>query len=61
MIATINQSLNILIEDDGVNVRKALSICIEAEGHKVIVMSNFQDALAKASQGSFEFAFVHMR
>ena len=54
-------SLNILIVDDEVNIRKTLSICLETEGHKVISVSNFQDALAEASRRSFELAFVDLR
>jgi len=37
------------------------SVCLETEGHKVIAVSNFQDVLAEASRGSFEFAFVDLR
>ena len=58
---TISQSLNILIVDDEVNIRKTLSVCLETEGHKVIAVSNFQDALAEASRRSFEVAFVDLR
>ncbi len=47
--------------DDEVNIRKTLSICLETEGHKVIAVSNFQDALAEASRRSFELAFVDLR
>jgi NtrC-family two-component system response regulator AlgB len=54
MTQTINQSLNILIVDDEVNIRKTLSVCLETEGHKVVAVSNFQDALAEASRRSFE-------
>ncbi|HVP77720.1 MAG TPA: sigma-54 dependent transcriptional regulator [Thermodesulfobacteriota bacterium] len=61
MTPTINQSLNILIIDDEVNIRKTLSVCLETEGHKVIAVSNFQDALAEASRKSFELAFVDLR
>ena len=61
MIETISQSLNILIVDDEVNIRKALSVCLETEGHKVIAVSNFQDALAEASRRSFEIAFMDLR
>ena len=61
MTATIGQSLNILIVDDEVNIRKTLSVCLETEGHKVIAVSNFQDALAEASRRSFELAFVDLR
>jgi two-component system, NtrC family, response regulator AlgB len=61
MTATIGQSFNILIVDDEVNIRKTLSVCLEIEGHKVIAVSNFQDALAEASRRSFELAFVDLR
>jgi two-component system, NtrC family, response regulator AlgB len=54
-------SLNILIVDDEVNIRKTLSVCLETEGHKIIAVSNFQDALAEASRRSFELAFVDLR
>ncbi len=33
----------------------------ETEGHRVIGVSNFQDALAEASRRSFEIAFVDLR
>jgi DNA-binding response OmpR family regulator len=52
MIETISQSLNILIVDDEVNIRKTLSVCLETEGYKVIAVSNFQDALAEASRSN---------
>jgi DNA-binding NtrC family response regulator len=61
MTPTISQSLNILIVDDKVNIRKTLSVCLETEGHKVIAVSNFQDALAEASRRSFEIAFMGLR
>ena len=54
-------SLNILIVDDEVNIRKTLSVCLETEGHKVIAVSNFKDALAEAARRSFELAFVDLR
>jgi two-component system, NtrC family, response regulator AlgB len=53
--------LNILLVDDEVNIRKTLSVCLETEGHKVIAVSNFQDALTEASRKSFELAFVDLR
>lgn len=58
---TFNYSLNILVVDDEVNIRKTLSLCLETEGHKVISVSNFQDALTEASRRSFELAFVDLR
>ncbi len=45
MTPTINQSLNILIVDDEINIRKTLSVCLETKGHRVLAVSNFQDAL----------------
>jgi NtrC-family two-component system response regulator AlgB len=52
---------HILVVDDEANIRKTLSVCLETEGHKVIAVSNFQDALAEASRRSFELAFVDLR
>jgi NtrC-family two-component system response regulator AlgB len=54
-------SLNILIVDDEINIRKTLTACLETEGHKVIAVSNAPDALAEASRRSFELAFVDLR
>jgi two-component system, NtrC family, response regulator AlgB len=58
---TAHPSLNILVVDDELNIRKTLSVCLETEGHRVIAVSNFQDALAEASRRSFELAFVDLR
>ena len=52
MTPTINESLNILIVDDEVNIRKTLSVCLETEGHKGIAVSNFEDALAEAARAT---------
>jgi NtrC-family two-component system response regulator AlgB len=57
----MNDSLNILVVDDEINIRKTLSVCLETEGHQVVAVSNFQDALAEASRKSFELAFVDLR
>ncbi len=56
-----NVSLNILIVDDEINIRKTLSLCLEAEGHKIIAVSNYQDALTEVSARSFDIAFVDLR
>jgi NtrC-family two-component system response regulator AlgB len=56
-----NASLNILVVDDEVNIRKTLTICLETEGYRVIAVSNFQDAAAEASRRSFDLAFVDLR
>jgi two-component system, NtrC family, response regulator AlgB len=54
-------SLNILVVDDEVNIRKTLSVCLETEGYKVIAVSNYKDALTEAAHRSFELAFVDLR
>jgi len=54
-------SLNILVIDDEVNIRKTLSLCLEASGHTVAAVSNFDDAVAEASSRSFDLAFVDLR
>jgi NtrC-family two-component system response regulator AlgB len=53
--------LNILVVDDEANIRKTISICLETEGHKVIAISNFHDAVVEATQRFFELAFVDLR
>ena len=59
--ATTAQILNILVVDDEANIRRTLSICLESEGHQVVAVSNFQDALSEAAQKSFDVAFVDLR
>jgi len=53
--------LNILVVDDEINIRKTLAVCLETEGHTVVAVSNFEDAVAEASRRSFELAFVDLR
>jgi len=57
----MSHSLQILVVDDEANIRRTLSVCLETEGHKLIAVSNFQDALAEASRRSFDLAFVDLR
>ena len=47
--------LNILVVDDEINIRKTLSMCLETDGHRVVAVSNYQDAVAEASRRSFEY------
>jgi two-component system, NtrC family, response regulator AlgB len=58
---TARESLNILVVDDELNIRKTLSICLGTEGHSVVAVSNAQDAAAEASRRSFALAFVDLR
>ncbi|MEW6721600.1 MAG: sigma-54 dependent transcriptional regulator [Thermodesulfobacteriota bacterium] len=53
--------LSILVVDDEGNIRKTLSICLEADGHRVSAVSNFNDAVAEASRKTFHLAFVDLR
>jgi len=54
-------SLNILVVDDEVNIRKALSYCLAAEGYTVIAVSNSTDALDEVKRRSFDLAFVDLK
>ncbi|MGZ8459652.1 MAG: response regulator, partial [Candidatus Deferrimicrobiaceae bacterium] len=53
--------INVLVVDDESNIRKTLAICLEAEGHHVTTVSNFQDAVEAASRRTFHMAFVDLR
>ena len=54
-------ALNILVVDDELNIRKTLTVFLETEGHKVVAVSNFQDAVSENSRHSFDLAFVDLR
>jgi two-component system, NtrC family, response regulator AlgB len=56
-----NPSLSILIIDDELNIRKTLAVYLETEGHNVVAVSNYQDALSENSRRSFDMAFVDLR
>ena len=55
------QPLAILVVDDELNIRKALSISLETEGHQVTAVSNRQDAIEEARRRSYDLAFVDLR
>jgi NtrC-family two-component system response regulator AlgB len=54
-------ALNILVVDDEANIRKTLSYCLAAEGHRVISVSNPADAVEEAKRLSFDLAFVDLK
>jgi len=54
-------SLSILIVDDEPGIRKTLTIALEADGHRVVAVSNFEDAVAEASRRLFDMALVDLR
>lgn len=55
------QRLQILVVDDEANIRRTLSVCLEAEGHDVVGVSNVADAMAEAARHSFDLAFIDLR
>jgi NtrC-family two-component system response regulator AlgB len=54
-------SLNIIVVDDEINIRKVLFIGLEAKGHNVVAVSNFQDAVNETLRRSFDIAFLDLR
>jgi len=54
-------ALSILIVDDEPNIRKTLSISLEAEGHHVTAVGNPKEALAEADARYFDLALVDLR
>jgi NtrC-family two-component system response regulator AlgB len=53
--------LAILVVDDEPNIRKTLSIALEAEGHQVAAVSNARDALSEAKRRYFDLALIDLR
>jgi NtrC-family two-component system response regulator AlgB len=51
----------ILIVDDELNIRKTLSMCLEADGHDVYAVSNAEDTLAEVARRSFDIVFLDLR
>jgi NtrC-family two-component system response regulator AlgB len=54
-------TLNVLVVDDELNIRKTLAMSIESDGHSVVAVSNAEDALDQARKHSFDLAFVDLR
>jgi NtrC-family two-component system response regulator AlgB len=61
LIDMTSTPLNILIVDDELNIRKTLMVYLETEGHHVVAVSNFEDAVHEGSRRSFDLAFVDLR
>jgi two-component system, NtrC family, response regulator AlgB len=53
--------LAILVVDDEPNIRKVLSMALEAEGHQVAAVGNTGSALCEATHRFFDLAFVDLR
>ena len=54
-------SLNVLVVDDEINIRKTLTVFLESRGHHVKAVSNSREALAVAELQVFDLAFVDLR
>jgi NtrC-family two-component system response regulator AlgB len=53
--------LNILVVDDELNVRRTLSIALEADDHSVVAVGNRADAITEVASRSFDLALVDLR
>ncbi len=53
--------MKILIIDDEANIRKTLGMCLEIQGHTVIMTGNGKDAAAEAERHVFDMAFLDLR
>jgi NtrC-family two-component system response regulator AlgB len=53
-------SLNVLVVDDELNIRKALCACLDADGHNAIAAGTAADALLALQRRSFDLAFVDL-
>jgi two-component system, NtrC family, response regulator AlgB len=52
--------LHVLVVDDEPNIRKALTACLEADGHAVTAVASARDALAAVARRSYDLAFVDL-
>jgi NtrC-family two-component system response regulator AlgB len=59
--AAVGGRFRILVVDDEINVRRTLSISLEADGHAVTAVSNAADAVAEAARQPFDLAIVDLR
>lgn len=57
----IEDRLNVLIVDDEINIRRVLTLCLEAKGHRITAVGRFSEALAEAERQAFDLAFVDLR
>ncbi|HZL36999.1 MAG TPA: sigma-54 dependent transcriptional regulator [Tepidisphaeraceae bacterium] len=56
----MSSSLNVLVVDDELNIRKAVAACLEADGHRVVSVGTSADAIAAAERRSFDLAFIDL-
>jgi two-component system, NtrC family, response regulator AlgB len=54
-------SLKILIVDDESNIRKMLSMVLEADGHNITQAGTYEEAINEVGKSNFDLAFVDLR
>lgn len=54
-------TLNILIVDDEINIRKTLTVFMESRGHRVKTAGSFRSAMEEADLTRFDLALVDLR
>src|SRR5438477_12184926 len=60
-LVPMSPRLSVLVIDDEPGIRKALTDCLEADGHTVIAVGNGRDALASTTRRSFDLVFVDIQ
>src|SRR3954471_13087991 len=54
-------ALRILVVDDEEHIRFALTMSLEAAGHRVVAQGTIQGALAEAARHAFDLIFLDVR
>ena len=55
------RALRILVVDDEENIRFALTVCLEADGHKVVAVGTIEGALEETAREAFDLIFLDVR
>src|SRR5208282_4609165 len=53
--------MRILVVDDEENIRFAISVCLEADGHKVVAVGTIEDALEQTARQAFDLILLDVR
>jgi NtrC-family two-component system response regulator AlgB len=55
------RALRILVVDDEENIRFALTMCLETDGHKVVAVGSIEAALDETARQAFDLIFLDVR
>jgi two-component system, NtrC family, response regulator AlgB len=55
------RALRILVVDDDEHIRFAITMCLESDGHKVVVAGTIEDALERTAAEAFDLIFLDVR